>query len=112
LSEAFLLFVLVENFSALPVWKFTASNESSSLRRESLSRLLWWFVAGQPPRHASAEPEAWHVACFLAAVGVPRFDPGPEGEGGRVQNAGKNAASVGRRPRWTVSCGLAVTFSA
>lgn len=43
----------------------------------------------QPPRHASAEPEACHVACFLTAVGLPRFDPGPEGEGGRVQNAGE-----------------------
>ncbi len=29
-----------------------------------------------------------HGGCFWAAVGVPRFDPRPEGKGAGVQNAG------------------------
>ena len=44
----------------------------------SLCNCAGWAAAA---RHASAEPEACHVACFLTAVGLPRFDPGPEGEG-------------------------------
>jgi len=68
-----------------------------SLRRESLSRLLWWLrdraVAAPPFCRARSVSRR----LLFAAVGVPRFDPGPEGEGGRVQNAGRKAASVGRR---------------
>ena len=54
--------------------------------------------AEQPPRHASAQPEARHVGCFWGAVGVPRFDPRPEGKGAGVQNAGMRAPD-GRRLR-------------
>src|SRR5271170_6494528 len=67
-----------------------------------LSRPSWWLRDEQPPRPASAKPEARHVGCFLTSVGVPRFDPRPEGKGAGVQNAGMRA-SVGRRLHSTVS---------
>jgi len=70
----------------------------------------------QPPRRPSAKPEARHVRLLFNCVGVPRFDPRPEGKGAGVQNAGMRA-SVGRRLQlggvWSwiawVPCGLAST---
>ncbi len=38
-----------------------------------------------------------HIDCFERLLCVLRIDPGPEGRGGRVQNAVRSAASVGRR---------------
>ena len=80
----------------------TQATDGCSLRWEKLSRPSRWLPDEQPPRPASAKPEARHVGCFLTAVGVPRFDPRPEGKGAGVQNAGVRA-SVGRRLHWAVS---------
>jgi len=94
----------------------TQATDGGSLRWEKLSWPSRWLPDEQPPRPASAKPEARHVGCFLTAVGVPRFDPRPEGKGAGVQNAGMRA-SVGRRLHWAVSglglrgccVGLAIT---
>ena len=48
------------------------------------------------PRFCQARSTARRL--LLAAVGVPRFDPRPEGKGAGVQNAGMRAP-VGRRLR-------------
>ncbi len=66
----------------------TQATDDGSLRWEKLSRPSRWLPDEQPPRHASAKPEARHVGCFLTAVGVPRFDPRPEGKGGRGSKRG------------------------
>ena len=55
--------------------------------------------AEQPPRRTSAQPEARHVGCFCAAVGVPSFDPRPERKRGRGSKLGEMRAPVGRRLR-------------
>ncbi len=52
--------------------------------------------AEQSPRRVLASRRL-----LFTAVGVPRFDPGPEGEGGRAQNAEKCGF------RWSPSaCGV------
>ena len=74
-------------------------------------RLLETVDAEQPPRRVLASRRL-----HFAAIGVPRFDPRPEGKGAGVQNAGMRA-SVGRRLHWAVSglglrgccVGLAIT---
>src|ERR1700722_13441552 len=79
-----------------------------SKQRQPISLWVLLFAAfavlpdEQPPRPASAQPEARHVGCFLTAVGVPRLDPRPEGKGAGVQNAGRRAP-VGRLLHWAVS---------
>jgi hypothetical protein len=51
--------------------------------RGGLSRPVFACTSvGQPPRHASAEPEAWHVACFLLRLVCRVLIPPPEGRGG------------------------------
>ena len=60
----------------------------------------------QPPRRVLAARRL-----LLAAVGVPRFDPRPEGKGAGVQNAGMRAP-VGRCLRaGGVGCWVARVFS-
>jgi hypothetical protein len=54
----------------------------------------------QPPRRASAQPKARHVGCFGTAVGVPRFDPRPEGKEAGVQNAGDDGSRWSPLARW------------
>jgi len=44
--------------------------------------------AEHPPCRASAEPEAPHVGCLFAAVGVPHLVFRPRGVGAGKQNAG------------------------
>jgi hypothetical protein len=83
------------NFPPCSLGNSPQATEVCSLRWVALSRPLRWLREEQPPRRPSAEPEARHVGCFLAAVGVPRFDPRPEGKGAGVQNAGIRAP-VGR----------------
>ena len=100
----------------LPVRGLAASNENLFAPAGNALLTFAVLLPEQPPRPASAEPEARHVGCFLTAVGVPRFDPRPEGKGAGVQNAGMRA-SVGCRLHWAVSglglrgccVGLAIT---
>ena len=96
----FARFLTFEKFSLMSGWTRTASNEVVFLRWILFSAALSVVADEQPTRHASAQPEAWHVGCFLTAVGWPRFDPRPEGKGAGVQNAGNEGS------RWSPpACG-------
>ena len=90
------LLVWFSKSALLPVRGLAASNENLFAPAGNAFVTFPVLPAEQPPRPASAKPEARHVGCFLTAVGVPRFDPRPEGKGAGVQNAGVRA-SVGRR---------------
>jgi hypothetical protein len=85
--------------SSLPFWvgKSYRFARKKLSRKQRMSFPSVWDVfpgssvdceAKQPPRHASAEPEAPHVACFCADIGVPRFDPRPERKRGRGSKRG------------------------
>lgn len=59
----------------------------------------------QPPRRASAEPEARHVACFFPTEFVPRLDPGPRRKRGPGFKTREDAGS-----RWSpLAPGAALT---
>jgi hypothetical protein len=53
-------------------------------------------VTGQSPRHASAEPEACHGACFLLRLACRVSIPAQKEKGAGFKTRG-SAASVGRR---------------
>jgi len=81
----------VGRFFPLVVRKRSASNESFFLLwKMSCPVLVVPAEVEQPPRRVLASRRL-----LFAAVGVPRFDPRPEGKGAGVQNAGMRAP-VGR----------------
>jgi hypothetical protein len=82
------LLVWFSKSALLPVRGLAPSNESLFAPAGNALLTFAVLLPKQPPRPASAKPEARHVGCFLTAVGVPRFDPRPEGKGAGVQTRG------------------------
>jgi len=101
-----LLFLLLQDDLWREPFRFACKRTPRKQRMSFPS--VWDVVSGfsvnceakQPPRPASAEPEARHVGCFFRMFVCRVLIPPPEGRGGRDSKRGwKKAASVGRRPR-------------